>query len=293
MGGARVRKFMDEVFHSGSGGRKPGGHQQPPEIQQPRGDHDQQPNSQQSQSQERNSGKSFSRLRSLSPFTKGSRSAPEAITTSHTRPSSQSDAIVSGTLHAQLVPTSGRIAVVSSSLNPPSRDPVSGGKLQASSASPTQLPPGTTVLGDGDSNHITGAKNGPRTPSSSPELWQKTLEIAQESLTRYKLPLELGSLQSQSAAENIQSLVKELETAHREIKDRQWCYKDRQGNEVVWVERLGKILKSVDKYAAIVDTAIQHHPDITALVWAGTRTILQVCHGLSGANSSLIPGRLL
>ena len=133
-----------------------------------------------------------------------------------------------------------------------------------------------------DANHIPDTKNSPP-PSASSQLWQKALEIAQGSLAKYQLPsLELGSLQSQSAAENIQSLIVELETAHQENKDKQWRYKGRHGNEVVLVERLGNILKIVDKYAKIVDTAIQHHPDITSLVWAGARTILQVCHGLLG-----------
>jgi len=122
--------------------------------------------------------------------------------------------------------------------------------------------------------------------SISSHLWQKTLQISQESIAKYQLPsLELGSLRSQSAAENIQALVAEVEIAHRESKDRQWRYKDRQGNEVVWVERLGNIVKSVDKYAKIVDTAIQHHPDITSLVWAGARTMLQVCHVLLGGGA--------
>jgi len=126
-------------------------------------------------------------------------------------------------------------------------------------------------------------------PSVSSHIWQKTFEIAQKSLAKYQLPsVELGSLQSQSAAENIQALVAELETAYQGKKDRQWRYKDRDGNEVVWVERVGKILKSVDKYAKIVDTAIQHHPDITSLVWAGARTMLQVRLCLSGGVNSLI-----
>jgi hypothetical protein len=37
-----------------------------------------------------------------------------------------------------------------------------------------------------------------------------------------------------------------------------------------------KVLKIVEKYMGIVDVAIQHHPDITALVWAGVRFIIQV-----------------
>ena len=30
-------------------------------------------------------------------------------------------------------------------------------------------------------------------------------------------------------------------------------------------------------YAKIIDVAIQHQPCITALVWAGVRTVIQVC----------------
>ncbi|KAF8247260.1 hypothetical protein K440DRAFT_629494 [Wilcoxina mikolae CBS 423.85] len=41
-------------------------------------------------------------------------------------------------------------------------------------------------------------------------------------------------------------------------------------------QRIVKILKIMDKYCTIVDVAIQHHPDITALVWAGVRTFLMV-----------------
>jgi hypothetical protein len=38
-----------------------------------------------------------------------------------------------------------------------------------------------------------------------------------------------------------------------------------------------KIVKGLDKYAGIVDVAIQHSPEITALVWAGARFLLQAC----------------
>ena len=133
-----------------------------------------------------------------------------------------------------------------------------------------------------DANLISDTKNSP-TPSASSQLWQKALEVAQGSLAKYGLPsIELGGTNSQSATDNIQSLVTELETAHQENKDKQWHYKDRHGNEVALVERLGKIVKSINKYAKIVDTTIQHHPNITSLVWAGARTILQVCHSLLG-----------
>jgi len=363
MGGAK--KFVGRFFHSG--GRKPRGGRQPPDIQQSGGDDGEHPNNRDSQLQELGSGKDSVRsiLRSLAPFTKSPRSDPEATATGHARPPSQPDTVVCGTLAR----ASGRINTAASpkGLIPAGQDPVlSSGESQHPPATPTDPPPDSSYGGLGsddtlphihcsppppeiasagnpkvsatdiptsdsqgivtttitptnrlsqtpvtpaselqalsaisqavqDANRISDTKNSPSTvnPSIPAHLWQKALEIAQESLIKYKLPLlELGSLQSQSAVENIQSLVAELETAHQGNKDRQWRYKDRDGNEVVLVERLGKILKSVNKYATIVDTAIQHHPDITSLVWAGARTILLVCYGLSGGSSSLISGRL-
>jgi len=350
-----MRKFLSRTLHSG--GQKPGA------------EHDQQPNNQQSQLQERGSGKDSPKaqqqpasirntLGSLYPFKKNTRSDPKATATGHARPPSQSDSVVSGTL----APVNGRIklAASSSSLIPPGGDPVlPSGESQVSSATPTHPPPDPTGLGGGDHimphvhcspppqettsagspevsattipasnpadiviNTIAPVNPSPQSPgpvsapasdpealSSTPQannspstvppsiashLWQKALEIAQGSLAKYQLPsLEPGGSQSESAADNIQSLVAELETAHQQNKDRRWRYKDRDGNEVVWVERLGKVLKSVNKYATIVDIAIQHHPDITSLVWAGARTMLQVCPGLLERSSSLIYGRLL
>ena len=43
------------------------------------------------------------------------------------------------------------------------------------------------------------------------------------------------------------------------------------------MEHVGKILKSVDKYTKVVDTAISSNPQVGALVWAGIRAIMQVC----------------
>ena len=40
--------------------------------------------------------------------------------------------------------------------------------------------------------------------------------------------------------------------------------------------KMYKTLQYINKYATIVDVAIQHQPCITALVWAGIRTVIQV-----------------
>ena len=42
------------------------------------------------------------------------------------------------------------------------------------------------------------------------------------------------------------------------------------------MERLGKILRSVEKYSKVVDTAIQTSPQVSALVWAGVWAIMRV-----------------
>ena len=41
--------------------------------------------------------------------------------------------------------------------------------------------------------------------------------------------------------------------------------------------KMYKTLQYVNTYSKIIDVAIQHQPCITALVWAGVRTVIQVC----------------
>lgn len=74
----------------------------------------------------------------------------------------------------------------------------------------------------------------------------------------------------------IQLIIKNLKEIHKVREQDKWSYIDRHGNRVQVAERIGKILKSIEHYAKIVDVAIQHSPEITALVWAGVRSILMV-----------------
>ena len=41
--------------------------------------------------------------------------------------------------------------------------------------------------------------------------------------------------------------------------------------------RVYNILRKIERFANIGDIAIQHHPDVVALVWASLRMLLQVC----------------
>lgn len=86
-------------------------------------------------------------------------------------------------------------------------------------------------------------------------VWLRSIDIAQEKLREKKLPpLDL----SDPTLKTVGITVGDLKS------------KGVSGG------RFRKVLKTIDNYAKIVDTAIQHHPEITALVWAGVKVILQV-----------------
>jgi len=94
-------------------------------------------------------------------------------------------------------------------------------------------------------------------------VWQRSIQIAQRKLSEKNLPpLSLDDQKSQSANGVIKLTIGDLQSI---------IQKNSGG-----VERFGKILKTVEKYAKIVDTAIQHSPEFSSLVWAGVRAIVQV-----------------
>ena len=41
--------------------------------------------------------------------------------------------------------------------------------------------------------------------------------------------------------------------------------------------RVYNILRKIEKFVKFGDIALQHHPDVVALVWASVRMLLQVC----------------
>ena len=95
-------------------------------------------------------------------------------------------------------------------------------------------------------------------------IWQQSIDLAQERLNEKKLPpLEPSSPTFKSVA-GTSSPVEDL----KRIID--------QSGQGPGANRWRKILKTIDSYAKLVDMAIQHSPAITALVWPGVRTILQV-----------------
>lgn len=77
---------------------------------------------------------------------------------------------------------------------------------------------------------------------------------------------------------NRQTFEAEIETLQR-LKDGCSNYltpgtKDKK--PIINRVRIHNILKKMEKYAVIGDIALQHNPNIVALVWAGLRFCLQV-----------------
>jgi len=117
-------------------------------------------------------------------------------------------------------------------------------------------------------------------------LWQRVYSIAKDQLSnkeREQLDLPAGN-------DSIESAISAAKSAHKAAKDRRWVYRRKQGNDIVVMERVGRILRGMENYAKIGDVLIQSSPEITALVWGTARFILQVGLLLSPSASQLILG---
>lgn len=75
--------------------------------------------------------------------------------------------------------------------------------------------------------------------------------------------------------DNTKSIKLEIETI-KLLKDS--CTKNLTDDKkpIITRARIHNILKKMQKYVVIADIAIQHNPDIIALVWAGVRFCLKV-----------------
>ena len=113
-------------------------------------------------------------------------------------------------------------------------------------------------------------------PPHSSVVWDQALEIAKGKLSEKNLPSDdLTSLTSQCAEENIQTIFKSLNTLQEDKHKRRWSF-TRHGKEIVIVKHLGDILRSVEKYSKILDTAIPSNSKVGALVWASIKGIMLV-----------------
>jgi len=78
--------------------------------------------------------------------------------------------------------------------------------------------------------------------------------------------------------ESIHVTIEEIKSAQKVLRERKWYSTDQHGRQIDVGERMGRILRSVEDCAKLVDVATQHGPEVSSLVWAGARFILMVGH---------------
>lgn len=77
---------------------------------------------------------------------------------------------------------------------------------------------------------------------------------------------------------NILSDLHELTIqSKQECIKKRWRLKRKSGETVIFADLFGKIIKWIDLFKQVGDTAIQYDPVHAALPWAGIRFLLQVC----------------
>jgi hypothetical protein len=74
----------------------------------------------------------------------------------------------------------------------------------------------------------------------------------------------------------VQSVLEEADKARAERDENKWRYTKKDGEVVVLRDRFDKIIEGFTKYADCISIAIQHQPEVTSLVWAAARFLIQV-----------------
>jgi hypothetical protein len=87
------------------------------------------------------------------------------------------------------------------------------------------------------------------------------LAIAKETLSED----EWKQLNTESLPSAVDSATRTAEEAKQKMEEKKWSYTDRNGKKVFVRGKVEKILKGVEKYAQIVDTAIQCNPEIRSV----------------------------
>ena len=114
------------------------------------------------------------------------------------------------------------------------------------------------------SRRMPGLRTGRRLTYHSSEQWSEAYDIATTKLSKD----ECEWLETTRRSDNRAYLpIRIAEEARQQMVDKQWM-----STEVR--DAFEKILTRIDKYAKIVDVAIQHHPDITYVYHANIRSRL-------------------
>lgn len=71
----------------------------------------------------------------------------------------------------------------------------------------------------------------------------------------------------------VECLLNDVKLLKKKVDSKRFSRKNDEGEDVFIAD---KIFAQLNKYAKIGDIALQHHPDVVALVWAGFRLLLNV-----------------
>jgi hypothetical protein len=99
-------------------------------------------------------------------------------------------------------------------------------------------------------------------------LWERALAKLQ--------PEDLEGIRvGDSKIQLLEKLIEATEKKKEELDKTRWSYTNKDGEKVYITDSL---LRQLNRYATIGDIAIQHDPQVVALVWAGFRFILNVSY---------------
>ena len=73
----------------------------------------------------------------------------------------------------------------------------------------------------------------------------------------------------------MKAVVESLKALQADEQKKMWRY-TWHGKEIIIMDRLGDILRSMGKYTSIVGTVVQCNPLVGSLVWGGIQGIMQV-----------------
>ena len=161
---------------------------------------------------------------------------------------------------------------------PHTTGPLSPGCIFGSSTvdSPTGADPATSPISSATTGQPAATPptlaQAPPTPVALPqtlsplEIRQRTANLLKKRLTPEEVDkIKWGETTEQQAKAVVEEVQKSLE------------------GKPEHTGKMYKTLQYINQYSKIIDVAIQHQPCITALVWAGVRTVIQVCdHSLFG-----------
>lgn len=103
-------------------------------------------------------------------------------------------------------------------------------------------------------------------------LWGEAIEKLNQ---KDKIRIQLDSEEDAYSGKPVQRLLEDVKTNRAKIEKQRIRYKNSEGEDVAVADT---IFRELNKYASIGDTALQHHPDVVALVWSGFKLLLQVCY---------------